>query len=103
MGTVKGRLSPERPMTRWRVSVLSVVGLISGCGGKLDVCTLADQYVSTCTGRTIHQANCGSDPETHCRAECIVELEPPCSEFTRPVGNPSGRDSPFTRCVGACR
>jgi hypothetical protein len=88
-------------MTRWGWLCVAVAAW--DCGGKVDVCTRADEYFSKCTGRHLSDT-CRDDVTWRCIAQCIVELEPDCSEFMRRL-DPNGPISTaeFTHCVADCR
>jgi hypothetical protein len=75
------------------------------CGGRYDVCTIAQQHVAKCTARTL--STCDTDPLQHCIANCIVTIMPPCSAFrimnldpnSPPIG---GLELEFANCIDAC-
>ena len=47
------------------------IGSSLGCGGKIDVCTRAEQYLAAC-GSTRARPECRVDAEAQCRAECAL-------------------------------
>jgi len=75
------------------------IGSSFGCGGKIDVCTRAEQYLAAC-GSTRGRPECRVDAEAQCHAECLVDVQPTCSELYRQLS--PDESTPLTRCYDSC-
>ena len=93
----------EFTLGRATIPILSCIVLATGCGGKVDICGRAAEYVARCTGRGSVQPNCQDSPEVQCEAECIVDLEPPCVVFTSLDANAAGANPKYLHCIDSCR
>ncbi len=75
------------------------IGSSFGCGGKIDVCTRAEQYLAAC-GNTTVLAECRVDAEAQCRAECLVDVHPSCADLYRYIDPDAS--TPLLRCYDSC-